>query len=154
MLRIRLLPARRTIATTLAIVGALGGALTAAPLHAQSPAPTDSAASLVARQVDVGAQWFRASCLECHATSALANADFRIKWGGRPAFELFELIRSTMPEHEPGSLTPGTYASIVAYLLKLNGMPAGTAVVPADSAGLSALRMTFPPASHATTTPR
>ncbi len=146
MLRTRLLAAAAAAATALV--------LATAPLRAQSPARTDTTAGLVARQVDVGEQWFRASCLECHATSALANADFRVKWAGRPAFELFELIRSTMPEHEPGSLTPGTYASIVAYLLKLNGMPAGTAVVPADSAGLSALRMTFPPSSHATTTPR
>ena len=124
--------------------------LAAAPLRAQDPAPVDST---VAKQLDLGAQWFRASCLECHATS-LADPDFRLKWSGRTAYDLFETIRSTMPEHDPGSLTLGTYASIVAYLMKLNGMPVGTAALSSDSTALAAVRLTFVPAATAASTPR
>lgn len=127
--------------STLRTLGCLAAVLLAAsPLAAQDSA---ASASPVARQVDVGEQWFRASCAECHATS-LGDSDFRFKWNGRTAFDLFELIRSTMPEHEPGSLSLPTYSSIVAYLMKLNGMPVAS-VVPSDSAGLSTVKLTFTP---------
>lgn len=126
------------------------GAPLGAPLRAQDPVPVDST---VAKQLDLGAQWFRASCVECHATS-LADPDFRLKWSGRTAYDLFETIRSTMPEHDPGSLTLGTYASIVAYLMKLNGMPVGTTALSSDSTALAAVRLTFAPAASAASTPR
>jgi S-disulfanyl-L-cysteine oxidoreductase SoxD len=111
---------------------------------AQSAAPLSaSPVAGAARQLDLGEQWFRSACLECHATRGLDNADFRLKWDGRNAFDLFERIRSTMPESRPGTLTQGTYASIVAYLMKLNGMKVGVTVVPSDSAALAAIRLRF-----------
>lgn len=114
-------------------------------LSAQLPSPSsDSLAAAAARQLDVGEQWFRAACLECHAIRGLDNGDFRLKWGGRNAFDLFERIRSTMPESTPGSLTQGTYAAIVAYLMKLNGMPVGARRVSSDSTALALIRLTFP----------
>lgn len=145
---------RAALAAALALAAApLGASLGTpfgAPLRAQDPAPVDST---VAKQLDLGAQWFRASCVECHATS-LADPDFRLKWSGRTAYDLFETIRSTMPEHDPGSLTLGTYASIVAYLMKLNGMPVGTTALSSDSTALAAVRLTFVPAATAASTPR
>ena len=118
----------------------------ATPASAQDPAQPDPAAA-AAKQVELGEQWFRAACFECHATGGLHNADFRLKWSGRSAFELVESIRSTMPESAPGSLTQGTYIAVVAYLIKTNGMPVGTSALPADSAGLATIRLTFAPAS-------
>lgn len=103
---------------------------------------TSSPAALAAQQVDIGEQWYRARCLECHAVGALSNADFRLKWSGKSAFELYEQIRKTMPEEAPGSLTGPTYVAVVAYLIKQNGMPVGTAL-PSDSAGLAAVRLAF-----------
>jgi mono/diheme cytochrome c family protein len=127
-------------AAAAAVVLVTASALVAFPLAAQ-----DSAASTspVARQLDVGEQWFRASCAECHVTS-LGDSDFRFKWNGRTAYDLFAIIRSTMPEHEPGSLSLPTYSSIVAYLMKINGMPVAS-VIPSDSAGLSTVKLTFTP---------
>lgn len=116
---------------------------------AQSSPSADSLAKAAARQLDVGEQWFRSACLECHATGNLADADFRLQWRGRSAFELFERIRSTMPASKPGSLTQGTYASIVAYLMKVNGMPVGTQRVSTDSSALASIRLTFPAAAAA-----
>lgn len=120
---------------------------------AQDPAPTDSAAA-AAKQLELGEQWFRSVCFECHANGALVNADFRLKWSGRTAFELFESIRSTMPENDPGSLTQGTYAAVVAYLMKVNGQPVGTAALPADSSGLAAVKLLFAPTAVPVSTPR
>jgi S-disulfanyl-L-cysteine oxidoreductase SoxD len=133
------------------LAGLLVAASAARQLTAQPPvASGDSLAALAARQLDVGEQWFRSACLECHAVRGLDNADFRLKWSGRSAYDLFERIRSTMPESKPGSLTQGTYAAIVAYLMKLNGMPAGTSRVSSDSSALSAIRLTFPTATAVT----
>ena len=56
-----------------------------------------------------------------------------------------------MPEAAPGSLTQGTYIAVVAYLIRTNGMPVGTNALPADSAGLSTIKLTFAPAAS---TPR
>lgn len=120
-------------------------AMIAKPARAQDPAPIDSAAE-AAKQVELGEQWFRAACFECHATGGLSNADFRLKWSGRTAYELVEAIRSTMPESDPGSLTQGTYIAVVAYLIRTNGMPVGTNALPADSAGLATIKLTFAPA--------
>ena len=52
-----------------------------------------------------------------------------------------------MPESAPGSLTQGTYIAVVAYLMRTNGMPVGTTALPADSAGLATVRLSFTPAS-------
>ena len=118
--------------------------------HAQTSSPArDSIALAAARQLDLGEQWFRSACLSCHAAGVLANPDFRLKWAGRTAYDLFERIRSTMPGNSPGSLTQGTYASIVAYLLKLNGMPVGVRRISSDSAALASIRLAFPAAASA-----
>ena len=125
----------------------------AAVLVAASPAlgraqgtvsTTDSAAAGAERQIALGEQWFRSVCSACHAIGAVSNPDFRMKWSGRSAFDLFERIRSTMPENNPGSLSQGTYAAITAYLIKLNGIPVASRLVSTDSLALSALRLTFP----------
>lgn len=113
------------------------------PLAAQDATPPDSA-TLAARQVERGEQWFRAACLECHAIGVVASPDFRLKWGGRSAHDLFGFISRTMPDGNPGSLSRGTYLSIVAYLMKLNGMPAAPAPLVADTTALAAVRLAFP----------
>jgi mono/diheme cytochrome c family protein len=103
----------------------------------------DSVAAAAARQLVVGEQWFVSACQQCHATGGLANADFRLKWSGRTAYELFERIRSTMPASRPGALTQGTYAAIVAYLLQQNGMRSVGRRLSSDSSALAAIRLTF-----------
>lgn len=115
--------------------------LAASPLVAQQPVPTDTTA--IARQVDVGGQWFRSVCVECHADN-LSDAEFRAKWNGRTAYDLFDRMRNSMPDSDPGSLTPETYAALTAYLVKLNGLPVGTTVLAPDSASLAPIKLVFP----------
>lgn len=104
----------------------------------------DSLAAAATRQLDVGEQWYRSVCLECHTSGNLTNPDFRLAWRGKSAFDLFERIRSTMPQNRPGALSQGTYASIVAYLMKVNGLPVGVRRVSSDSTALASIRLTFP----------
>lgn len=120
--------------------------LAAAPgvLRSQATeAAQDSAAAAAARQLELGEQWFHSACVQCHAVGVLVNADFRLKWSGRSAFDLFERIRSTMPGNSPGSLTQGTYAAIVAYLMKRNGMPVGARRLSSDSLSLVSIQLMF-----------
>ena len=41
--------------------------------------------------------------------------------------DLFERVRTTMPQNDPGTLSRDQYADVVAFLLKSNGFPEGTA---------------------------
>lgn len=84
-------------------------------------------------QAERGNGIFSRTCVECHTRKDMSNADFRVKWNGRAVFDLFDLIRTTMPEATPGSMTPAEYAEVTSYFLKLNGMPAGSMPMPADS---------------------
>lgn len=134
--------AARCVTRTLAIV--LLAACPLAATRAQDAAALTDPVALAARQVERGEQWFRAACLECHAIGAVSNPDFRLKWGGRSAHDLFDLISRTMPDGNPGALSRGAYLAITAYLMKLNGMPVAATPLPADSTALGGLRLTFP----------
>lgn len=92
-------------------------------------------------QATRGEGTFRRYCLECHTRADMANADFRAQWNGRSALDLFELIRSTMPESSPGALSRAEYADIVAYFLRINGVPAGRGALTADADGLQRARL-------------
>jgi S-disulfanyl-L-cysteine oxidoreductase SoxD len=45
-----------------------------------------------------------------------------------------------MPQDRPGSLSAEEYADVVAYILRLNGRPAGERELPADAALLARMR--------------
>jgi hypothetical protein len=57
--------------------------------------------------------------------------------------ELFDYLRTTMPDDNPGRLSRGKYAEIVAYLLQLNGMPAGAGTLRTDPRKLQQIRITL-----------
>ena len=42
-----------------------------------------------------------------------------------PLFSLYEMITSTMPEDQPGSLPDQQYADVIAFFLGLNKYPTG-----------------------------
>jgi mono/diheme cytochrome c family protein len=114
----------------------------AVPAAAQGSAvAAASGAPYTAEQAARGEAVYKRACAECHATSDHANPDFRFSWNGRTALELFENIRNTMPEENPGSLSRQEYADIVAYMMKLNGMPSGPRPLAPDSTSLRAARL-------------
>jgi mono/diheme cytochrome c family protein len=144
----RIPPFAVTIASlTLALVVGVESstAQVATPVTSANP----NAASYSDSQADVGRRWFAASCEECHALNEVSSADFRTKWGGRTAFDLFDIISRTMPEAEPGSLPRRAYVDIVAYLMKQNGVAAAAAPLADDDAALTATILKFAAPSHA-----
>ena len=89
------------------------------------------------------------ACASCHAAAltgadvvpALVGADFLGKWTGATAGELFEQIRSTMPQDSPGSLTPQQYVDVLALIFNKNKFPAGHIPLPDDYAALRMIRI-------------
>ncbi len=98
-------------------------------------------------QADQGAAVYKTHCVSCHGESlaggeqvpALRGVTFGATWESVPLADLFERMRKTMPPGKSGTVTRPEYASILAYLLKMNGMPAGNDLLPGDSATLAAI---------------
>jgi mono/diheme cytochrome c family protein len=55
----------------------------------------------------------------------VAGRKFLRKWNGRSLAALVEYVRTTMPANNPGYLSDGDIADIVAYMLSVSGVPAG-----------------------------
>jgi mono/diheme cytochrome c family protein len=108
----------------------------------------DAAVTYSEEQAARGEQVYKTVCVDCHARKELSNADFRVKWNGRSAFDLFERIRSTMPESNPGGLPRAQYLDATAFIAKLNGLAAGTVELPDDEAMLKKQLLPLPPPTH------
>ena len=76
---------------------------------------------------------FQQNCLSCHAPSFHSDEQFRMNWFGRTVYDLFKLLKTTMPEDNIGGLSDEDYTRVIAYILKLNGFPAGADSLSADS---------------------
>lgn len=98
-----------------------------------------------ADQVARGEQTFRDVCSACHDTVEFSGGRFRLTWVGLTAGDLFDTISTLMPEGDPGSLSPAQYAAVVAYLLELNGYPAGETPLPTSLSALQALEIVEAP---------
>lgn len=93
-------------------------------------------------QAKRGYDVYAGMCRSCHA--GLGNHSgpvFRAHWGGKPLSELFNYMVDQMPKDNPGSLSYDDYTIVIAYLLKLNGMPAGSKELPADYDALARIRL-------------
>ena len=72
------------------------------------------------------------------------GAAFTATWNHRELSVLYAYLTTKMPKNDPGSLAPQEYADVLAYVLKMNGMPAGAAELPADTVQLKAIRIELP----------
>ena len=90
-----------------------------------------------------GREIYALNCMSCHTPASHAGPEFTAKWDGRLFWDLFQYVRESMPKSEPGSLTAREYLAVLAYLLKMNGMPVGPDELPADSTGLARIRIDF-----------
>lgn len=113
-------------ATTLA----LSLAATSISLAAQD---SSAVVTYTEEQAVRGDKVFTSVCLSCHTRRDVSGPDFRLKWNGQTAFDLFDLVQTTMPDSAPGSLSRDEYADVTAYMMKLNGVRAGTTPLPLDS---------------------
>jgi len=94
-------------------------------------------------QARKGGDTYRKFCSTCHATVSHSGEAFQTTWGGRSAADLFDYLRTTMPNDSPGKLSRAQYTDIVAYLLQLNGMPAGARPLNPDPKQLEQIRISI-----------
>ena len=95
-------------------------------------------------QASRGEATFRRVCSACHDTGEFSGGRFRLTWVGQTAGDLFDTIATLMPEGDPGSLTPAQYAGVVAYLLQVNGYPAGESDLPTSLSALRGMEIVAP----------
>ncbi len=94
-------------------------------------------ASYLPSQADRGEKIYQSSCGMCHAAGDLVGDRFVVTWKDRRVYDLYALIRSTMPLDDPGGLKDGEYLDVVAYLLRSNKhVPPGADSLKADTAAL------------------
>jgi S-disulfanyl-L-cysteine oxidoreductase SoxD len=93
-------------------------------------------------------------CVYCHGPDfegdemgpALRGSSFIAQWSGQPVLKLFTKIVETMPQDDPGTLTPQNAVDVMTYLLEANQVPAGKSDLPGDTAALERIAFTNRPA--------
>ena len=84
-------------------------------------------------QANRGEAVYRAECQLCHLkdlrggsfASSLVDRAFTDRWNGGNLGDLYAIMRSTMPQGAPASLSRQDYVDAAAFLLKANGYPVG-----------------------------
>ena len=125
------------------VVGLISAGWLSVPAGAQSGASVADGV-FTAAQASRGEATFRRVCSACHDTNEFSGGRFRLTWVGQSAGDLYDTIATLMPEGDPGSLTPAQYAAVVAYLLQVNGYPAGESDLPTSLSALRAMEIVAP----------
>ena len=114
----------------------------------QAPAPpkvvSTATGVYTAAQANRGEQVYFSICVSCHPKGTYTAPVFREKWNGHLLSELFNFVSTSMPKEQPGTLEDQEYADVIAYLLKINGAPAGKTELPTDVKALKWIRISMP----------
>jgi hypothetical protein len=124
---------------------ALASAIGALPGVPQDSTRSTRSGAYTTAQATQGKELYAMHCVSCHTVGFHTSPAFVSKWDGRPLWELYRYVSQSMPKSEPGSLSPGEYSRLLAYLLKLNGAPAGSGEMTPDSTALSQIRIELQP---------
>jgi mono/diheme cytochrome c family protein len=79
-------------------------------------------------------------CANCHGTDlsggdlapGLIGSEFDANWNDLSLGQLFERMKTSMPQDSPDSLSRQQNADILAFLLDKSGAPAGTSALPIE----------------------
>ncbi|MDQ8163847.1 MAG: HupE/UreJ family protein [Gemmatimonadota bacterium] len=140
----RRLAGTRTVTTTVGSAVALCLLLAASTVPraagAQAAKSTTQGVYTLA-QATKGRNVFNGACLGCHTTATHMGPAFELRWFGRPLAELYGYLSNLMPKSAPGTLTEDEYIWVTAYILKLNGMPAGKVELSSEPSWLKGVRI-------------
>lgn len=95
-----------------------------------------------------GEPLYSQKCASCHAPDltggeiapSLISPEFRSNWSGLSVGDLFERIRISMPQDNPGSLSRQQIVDILAFVLFKGAFPAGTTELPSEGEALKQIR--------------
>lgn len=124
-------------------------------LRAQASSSTHDGVYTIAQAIR-GRSSYTKACASCHGDTLegvgqippLAGSDFTAHWVGQPLDELFEKMQTSMPADHPGQISRSENADILAYLLRVNKLPAGDAQLASSAAALKQIQFDEPAASH------
>ena len=134
--------------SSLLLGSALFTGLAIASVVGQQPQPPAAGGAYTAAQAQAGQAAYVQQCAGCHLEDfrgsgdapPVAGADFVAKWGPRAVNDLFTYLVQTMPPTNPGVLGEQGTLNVTAYLLQINGAPAGQQpLTPMLSTPMSAL---------------
>lgn len=133
--------------------GGTTAAATAEPEAAATAATGTLPVTFTTEQAERGKTAYAANCVSCHGQNLisatygtpLAGDYFAGKWVGKSVGALFAKAHDTMPPSRPKSLPLETYADLTAYILQVNGLPAGDAELPTDLAQLNQMTISKAP---------
>ena len=131
-----LLPTVLLLAGATPVVAQAGG---------EAPERTVLDSVYTAEQALRGEETYRTVCAQCHAPGFFQGTPFRFTWVGARVYDYYDLVRITMPFDDPGGLTDDQYADVIAYILRLNGYPAGDEELEPDEDELKRIRIVEAP---------
>lgn len=118
-------PAAATLLGSLALLTASpAGLARAAAQEARDGYRSTLDSVYTAGQAAAGKEVYQRVCSECHVLDWY-EGDIVRAWEGAPLYNFYDLIRTTMPQSNPGNLRSRDYVAMIAYILELNGMPTG-----------------------------
>jgi mono/diheme cytochrome c family protein len=120
----------------LAAVGSLYSALRAQDAPPASRSVWDGV--YTQEQAERGHSLYTRHCTSCHGDELaggdvpppLAGSGFLANWNGLTVGDLFERIRRSMPQDDPGRLSRQQNADVVAFIFSFNKFPAGKTELP------------------------
>ena len=100
-------------------------------------------------QAKQGQALYNENCSSCHGDTlmggesapALAGGEFLSNWNGLTLGDLFERIRTTMPQSRPGSLSREKNTLILSYMLSVSQFPAGKTELPQQTEVLKEIKI-------------
>lgn len=134
------LPASRSVSLLLGAASLIVGSRLGAAQSARSTKDRVYSAT----QAQQGRDIYLGRCQSCHTAISHTGAPFRTNWDKRPLSELLDYMVEKMPKDSPGTLSQEEYTQVLAYILRMNGMPAGADDLPMDKAALKAIRIDAP----------
>jgi hypothetical protein len=131
--------------------GALAATMVASSLHAQE---SDAILTIweglyTAEQAERGRATFDRSCSRCHNSNlrgsdrgpTLVGDEFLASWLDGSLEALFSVIRDSMPDGNASTVNDARKADVLAYILRRNGFPTGTAELPAAAGKLEMVQI-------------
>ncbi len=108
------------------------------PLSAQTKSQWDGV--YTKEQAARGEELYVDHCASCHGQAlnggemapALVGGEFTANWNDLSLGDLFERMRISMPQDNPGSLSRQQNADVLAFMLSRGSYPVGDAELPPD----------------------
>jgi len=104
-------------------------------------------------QAKRGQTMYRQECSGCHLDDLLGDgiapplvgSPFYFRWNELSVGDMFNAVRTTMPQGAPASLSLQAYLDILSYLFKANKLPAGQSELPTEPPQLDQIMISEKP---------